>query len=695
MNDLSDDQLFCGIGDALAKFTALITELAERRQCASTFASHLETQQTTGCSKAVSTNCRRISSYQRLTGEEPHVLEGPEVLVPLAHYSGRDEWASCDIQFAQSKLVDELACTEPLQTGSHKLTSTLTSSTSWYSHSHSTDSAQRNLWIACWTIHPQSFQRVLWDILSMLLILQGLLVLPLAAFELPSTSFVLVSEYVAALFFSFDIVMSFRTGFFSGMQLEMGARLIACRYMKTWLIPDICIVSVEWMLQTQDGILQTQDGISVNSARLNRMARVARFFRMLRYLKLMQAFKKLEAIFSSNSLLLCFSLVRMGLFVALAMHFMTCGWYAVGKQAHGWVRKNGHDLNMNFWQQYLSSTQWALAQINGRTDQVQDRTTAEKLYTCMCAISGILIKSVFVSSMTARMLRLQSVMAERTKYMRDLNCYLDRHKVSWNAAYFARKHAKNLTETGTSSISYDEVDLLNPLPKQLQAELLFEARSPHLMRHPFLDYISGKSYCLRSLCSQATTSVPARSTEVVFERGMQCNRMIFVELGELVYSTHEDLNPQMAEFAHVSMRCESKKWGKKLLVQEAVPLKDHVAGHEVASGVWLSEAALWLHWKHNGGLVATTDCQLLELDAKEFARTVKQFHEVDSFCGMYARAFCKLFIQQPSDLQEGNPPRDVGRFCLENAQFDEVWSEATSSYAIESKAACQAAKLSL
>jgi len=327
------------------------------------------------------------------------------------------------------------------------------------------------------------------------------------------------------------------------------------------------------------------------------------------------------------------------------------------------VGKIAIDMNGQLWSQYLTAAIWTLAQINGRTDQVQERTALEKLYTCICAVFAFLIMSVFVSSITATMTQLLRIMDDEACCLRGLNMYLQRHSVSWNTAYFARKHVKRLYQT--KRMQDDEPLALQLLPKQLYTELVFEARSPHLMKHPLFRYVAGMSYCMRSACSHGVKPRPARAMEVLFEKGGECEHMIFVERGALIYSTGEHLKQQMANCADSLFQNPSLTLGKVTFKQGHVTFLDHVDGEEVITGMWLSEAALWLHYTHRGALVATSDCQLLQLGAPDFANVVKQFPDVASLCGLYSRSFYKAFLAEPSDLLSHTPPPDVETFCVQ------------------------------
>jgi len=260
--------------------------------------------------------------------------EGSSNLQPnlFRDVSKREDWDSGDIQHAEVTMTNSM---RQLRFAASGISSKLAFSGM---SKLSLRVGQRSFWAECWAIHPQSSQRLLWDVLSVVFILHGLVMLPLSAFDLPTTSTDRASEYIIASFWTCDMMMSFRSGFFSGIKLTMDPYLIAVNYIKNWFLPDVCIVSAEW-------VAQILFGNSPSSARLIRVPKIVRFLRGLRGLKLIQTFSKLEAIVTSSWFVLCFSLLKMGSLLSLGVHFMTCGWYAVGSQADGWVTKSRLGLN--------------------------------------------------------------------------------------------------------------------------------------------------------------------------------------------------------------------------------------------------------------------------------------------------------------------------------------------------------------
>merc|ERR1712232_391152 len=125
------------------------------------------------------------------------------------------------------------------------------------------------------------------------------------------------------------------------------------------------------------------------------------------------------------------------------------------------------------------------AQINGRTDRRKDNTLMEKAFVCFVAMCTLIFMTVFISSLTTKMMEIQKHIDEQKKGQRLLNRYLDNHKTSWTTAYFAKYHVERYVHVHTQM--QDESAILEYLPPQMQGELLYEVRAPILRVHGFFE----------------------------------------------------------------------------------------------------------------------------------------------------------------------------------------------------------------
>jgi len=124
---------------------------------------------------------------------------------------------------------------------------------------------------------PIGYPRLAWNIVSLCLIAWDIFVIPLSAFDVGDEAGFVVLEWIATIFWTIDVLLSFRTGFFVGSSIEMRPKRIAIHYAKTWLGADLVIVTLEWVNRVAN---------VVGSASLLRSSRVFRTIRLMKLLRL-------------------------------------------------------------------------------------------------------------------------------------------------------------------------------------------------------------------------------------------------------------------------------------------------------------------------------------------------------------------------------------------------------------------------
>eukprot|EP00448_Togula_jolla_P034476 CAMPEP_0170638866 /NCGR_PEP_ID=MMETSP0224-20130122/39310_1 /TAXON_ID=285029 /ORGANISM="Togula jolla, Strain CCCM 725" /LENGTH=165 /DNA_ID=CAMNT_0010969115 /DNA_START=42 /DNA_END=536 /DNA_ORIENTATION=+ len=161
--------------------------------------------------------------------------------------------------------------------------------------------------------------------------------------------------------------MSFRTSHFLQATLQEDAWVVARRYAKTWMIPDLCIITVDWAI-----LLAYGSGNLAKLLRASRALKAVRCVRLLRLMKLQNLVKPVQDQVSSNLMHLSLTLFKLVFSLITMIHLITCGWYAIGASSEtGWKSYHAPDVSNDskdivFW--YTAAARWTLAQINGRTD---------------------------------------------------------------------------------------------------------------------------------------------------------------------------------------------------------------------------------------------------------------------------------------------------------------------------------------
>ena len=113
---------------------------------------------------------------------------------------------------------------------------------------------------------------------------------------------------------------------------------------------------------------------SLGLTRITKWLKMQRLIKLARVIKLPTIVFQLEGRLQSENALIFVRLVKMVMVLALVVHYLCAGWYAVGSwDRYGWVRKQRAD-NDHWLLAYFASARWTLAQINGETDKTFDRT---------------------------------------------------------------------------------------------------------------------------------------------------------------------------------------------------------------------------------------------------------------------------------------------------------------------------------
>eukprot|EP00927_Polykrikos_kofoidii_P051956 TRINITY_DN4572_c0_g1_i1.p1 TRINITY_DN4572_c0_g1~~TRINITY_DN4572_c0_g1_i1.p1 ORF type:complete len:716 (+),score=98.55 TRINITY_DN4572_c0_g1_i1:81-2228(+) len=490
-------------------------------------------------------------------------------------------------------------------------------------------------------LHPKSKRRLAWDLLGMFFITFDIITLPLLAFDIHTVGGKLF-EWFVSVYWTMDIFVTLRTGYYRGPTLIMTPTKIIKNYVQGWMFMDVAVVTTDWAVR----ILTSVDGL--NAARLYRF-RVLRIPRMLRSLKMPSFMARFESELTSTNLLLCVGGAKITICLCLVVHLFACMWHFLGSLSQeGWVHKEGL-VSADFVKLYMQSARWTLAQINGRTDQESGRTVLEMAFTCACATFTIVFMSFFISAVTTIFMEIHQEYSVASKYTNVFKRYRERRSISRRVVFFAKEHIKSRQQIQIDQ--EEEQCVMDLLPKQLKSDLLYEVRAPILLHHPFFHELRTSSRSragFREICSHATKTVRNVRAEIVFVKRETCNRMLFVEAGSLHYKHNGTYKQAMAGFAFGADQntLMNKTSSLQSLIHEVSGAK------ELKPVTWLCEPALWIHWKTCGELLSLTYTTLLAIEAKQFVEAVKHFPTLFVTCAAYAREVYDNADNLRSDLQD-------------------------------------------
>lgn len=435
---------------------------------------------------------------------------------------------------------------------------------------------------------PNSLRRVTWDSVSCMIMAYDVLFIPLQAFDLRQTQFSTAMEWASTVFWTLDLFSSFFFGFHDGGLVEMRPCAIATRYLKSWLVPNLIVVTIDWILIASIGNELSQNFGFVHIGKGWRLVRILRMVRLVRLMRVLHFIGEFNDYIRSDWLLTALRILKMTFGVVLVNHFLACGWYAVGNMEFlgfnkTWVLAldddvDGHE-DMSY--RYMSSLHWSLSQFTPASMEVVPRNTAERTYTICVIIFALVMFSSFVSSITSAMTHLHDVNMQHARQQEYLRRYICDNKVSLHLGRRIYEFVRQHCSTTKKRIHESDVTVFKVLPESLRVDLRCEVFVPVLLPHPFFNcchkYDRG---LLSNICRFALSEVTVSIGQELFSHGMEATHMFFITSGELDYF-----------FGSCGVT------------------------RQVSQGDWICEMVLWVPWEHQGRLVAGKISEVVTLNS--------------------------------------------------------------------------------
>jgi hypothetical protein len=462
-----------------------------------------------------------------------------------------------------------------------------------------------------------------WNIIGVAFVVYDFVMLPLHYFFLmPDSSFDDFLSWVVPVFWTCDMLVSFRTGFWKGSKLFIGSRDVALNYLKTFFVFDLFVLINEWATS-----LLLISGIPGTN-----LLRVFRLIRLMRLLRLVNVWGKMDNVLSrANSVILrmCSGVFKLLIFILGINHLLACIWFAVGSStSDGWVHSH-HVSGEPLSYLYLVSYQEALSQFRG-THSSGPLTGRELVHSNISLVLGLIVVSAFIGTLTQFVAEVHEMWREVKQKDRVLCDYLHEFQVSMEVTYRAKKilslaYARNILDDADS--------VLRQLPNDVLMDVHFEARAPSLCKHVL--FYTLRSYFPRAFhrfCHDGVVDTLVTKYEVVFLPGDACHRTLFLWSGQLSYEPTS--SPQEATG-------ETKN--KRRLQHNSIDL---------CKGSIVSEFALWTPWVNRGTLHTVEDSTMFAIKVDRLTAHAIAFVGVHAAVVLYARQCLEQASMKIDDLFE-------------------------------------------
>jgi len=507
-------------------------------------------------------------------------------------------------------------------------------------------------------LHPASRARLIWELLTVILVVYDVLVVPMYPFDWPAESTTGVTDWIGRTFWTADIAMSFLTGVFVDFELELRLREVAKRYAKSWMTFDVVVVLSEWI-----PVLVTPTAAESSALRLLRFARI------LRFLKMEKAFEIFGSVCNSWMALWTNLVARQCLYLAAGIHLAACGWFWAGSRSpDGWVaRENADRTDVDY--RYLTSVHWAVSQLHGAS-KVGPGNTLESLYAILTLLLGLGSLCFLIASATSGVMQLEETRSSAAKQRVLIRTYLRKNNISRELSLAVKRCSDVHTRAQNREKKQDQAkEAVAFLPLNLRMDIDEEVRGPVVIAYSFFaDLYEGSTRIVRQLCHSCCSEKAVRPAEAVFAAGDDCAFMYFVTKGAFQYTRATRREPPSSRPAGDSptkrpsgmsvLSGASAHTAGSLRSAEkpAAPVPLYRGERALDRGNWLCEATLWTTWKHRGVLTTSTGGALLRLDAAEFGAIILK-HNASAWA--YASRYGREFVRQLNECLEQHSWSDV------------------------------------
>jgi len=495
-------------------------------------------------------------------------------------------------------------------------------------------------------LSPSSTPRAWLDAVSLLVLLYNLSSIPyFFAFQVDNGASPWVTfEYVSASFWFVDLLVSFRTGYYADGHLHMEPWKIARRYLRSSFFLDLLTL----LIDVVSIVLRALENESVVPAAYIRTFKIVRVFRLAGVTRVRNLHGILDRLGNSYHVILVkaftgslYNICKFALALVWVNHTIACFWCFLGREdPRGSVSDTGFTWmdtgdglawaysHSGRLYQYTTAFHWALTQMTPGSMQVFPVNSVERIFNIICLIGGLLVFSALVSAISASAAQLKIDMQGHSREMERLIRFLHRSHIEPELRMQVCKQIRvKLVQRRPEVIK--DLSVLGLLSLSLRHALQLALCNPHLLEHPLLHFLSiadaamWEEICMR--CAHFSVLVKRDS---LFVFGAEAEGIYFVVRGPLSYDLDKSFPAQTSETK------------------------------QAETGSWLSEAALWCHWRHMGCAETLTGCEVLLLRAATLVPILTRIGLIGQLVCAYARSF-HHFLRNSTSSMSCEWPNDL------------------------------------
>jgi hypothetical protein len=385
------------------------------------------------------------------------------------------------------------------------------------------------------------------------------------------------------------------------------------RYMRRWIFLDITLIVLDVL----------------HAVRLIPALRYVRCFRFLTANRLFGPVL-MRVISFRNMLMVLWGMGKSLLGIIYFVHVCSCGWWAIGYYTRpGWAFHAFGDLppyaDQSLFFKYAASVLWSFQLFGFGFVDIHPVSRYEAAYAMGAGLFSFIMLGIAIGQVVSGMLRLDMLGKEKRDREEALRNYCVWHGISQGLR-------NKVWELSTAFLLKDEhypleekVALVKVLPKKVQLELRSEVYLPVLKVYPFFNAYSVSDADHRAMASliarNGLNEFTLQEHEELFHEGAHATSMYFLVDGKLVYKYKEHEQSSEADptaSSNYGPSMTSDFLGGMMSLSDGGPRDPGYMFVYVKSVDWLSEAALWMNWEHQGLCTARTHVGMLAIDANKF-----------------------------------------------------------------------------
>ncbi|CAK9009581.1 unnamed protein product [Durusdinium trenchii] len=363
-----------------------------------------------------------------------------------------------------------------------------------------------------------------------------------------------------------DIILNLNTAVYIKGQLVHDRSAILKRYLSTWFVLDISLVSLDYLNMAQD--------LNLSWLRFGRIFRAFRMLRLLKMTKLDEIIQELAASTGRQWIMLVIAILTSAIAATLVTHFITCIWFWIGytiqqqeealqQGRESWILKAGA-WDQPGGTQYIHSLRYVMNSPAPPT--IAPESWEERLVDIMNNLFVLVVIGNVISKISGTMAELRAMNEARSRQRREIRVYLSNQDASFELVSRIMKFVEPLGldwllcryklekmtpvtlapvgETGDTGVTFDS----SLISKTLQTELYMSQRGEflevlpifHLTKEVFPDSFAAICACLKKHVFESKDPGMSEPVERVFSAGAVATSLFITVAGKFVYMEVED-----------------------------------------------------------------------------------------------------------------------------------------------------------